>query len=145
MIAIQQELNSAYHDSIHLRENIIRVCKDHFALTNNLNNVSLNVFDLINSLHTNVMNYEAVQKSSNQQIDYLQQHFNSEIFNSGYLQQSKSDNQYFIDRQYRRDEELSYDRRSDYRRDEDEFRDRSNDRFQNRRLRKCFVCNKLDC
>jgi hypothetical protein len=83
------------------------------------------------------MNYEVVRKSSNQQTGYLQQ-------NLDYLQQSKSDNQYFIDRQYRRGE-LSYDRRSDYRRDEDEFRDRSNDRFQNRRLRKCFVCNKLEC
>ncbi len=128
MIAIQQELNSAYHDSIHLRKNIIRVCRDHFFLTNDLNNASLNVLDLINSLHTSVMNYEAIQKSSNQQIDYLQQ--------------SESDNQYFIDRQYRRDGP-SYDRRDDYRRDE--FRDRSNDRFQNRRLRKCFVCNKFDC
>ncbi len=128
MIVIQQKLNSAYHDSIHLRKNIIRACRNHFALINDLNNVSLNVLDLINSLHTSVMNYEAVQKSSNQQIDYLQQ--------------SKSDNQYFIDRQYRRDES-SYDRRGDYCRDES--RDRSNDRFQNRRFRKCFVCNKLDC
>ncbi len=137
MIAIQQELNSAYHDSIHLRKNIIRICRDHFALTNEFNNVSLNVLDLINSLHTSVMNYEVVQKSSNQQTDYSQQ-------NLDYLQQSKSDNQYFIDRQYRRDEP-SYDRRSDYRRDEDEFRDKSNDKFQNCRFKKCFVCSKSEC
>jgi hypothetical protein len=129
MIAIQQELNSAYHGPIHLRENIIRTCRSHFALTNELNNASLNVPDLINSLHTSVMNYEAVQKSSNQQIDYLQQ--------------SKSDNQYFTDRQYRRSGP-SYDRRGDYRRDG--FRDRSNDRFQsNRRLKRCFVCDKPEC
>jgi hypothetical protein len=64
MIAIQQELNSAYYDSIHLRENIIRACRNHFALTNDFNNVSLNVFDLINSLHISVMNYEAIQKSN---------------------------------------------------------------------------------
>ncbi len=64
MIAIKQKLNSAYHDSIHLRENIIRVCRNHFALTYDLNNVSLNVFDLINSLHISVMNYEAIRKSS---------------------------------------------------------------------------------
>ncbi len=131
MIAIQQELNPAYHDPIHLRENIIRTCRNHSALINDLNNASLNVLDLINSLHTSVMNYEAIRKS-NQQIDYLQQ------------SNQKSDNQYFIDRQYRRDEEFSYDRRDDYRRDE--FRDRSNDRFQsNRRLKRCFVCNKLEC
>ncbi len=76
----------------------------------------------------------------------MQQHFDSGISNSGYLQQSDQDqnDQYFIDRQYRRDE-LSYDRKNDYRRDEDEFRDKSNDKFQNRRLKKCFVCNKSDC
>ncbi len=89
------------------------------------------------------MNYEAIQKSSNQQIDYLQHHFNSEIFNSDYLQQSKSNNQYFINRQYRRDEESSYDRRDDYR--QNKFRDKSNDRFQNLRFKKYFVCNKLAC
>jgi hypothetical protein len=60
------------------------------------------------------------------------------------LQQLKSDNQYFIDRQYRRDESF-YDRRDDYHRDEDKFRDKSNDKFQNRRFRKCFVCNKFKC
>jgi uncharacterized phage-like protein YoqJ len=80
------------------------------------------------------MNYEAIQKSD-QQTNYLQQ-------NSDYLQQSKSDNQYFIDRQYRRDK-LFYDRRKDYRRNE--FRDKSNNRFQNRRFKKCFVCNKSEC
>ncbi len=131
MIAIQQELNPAYHDPIHLRENIIRTCRSHSALTNGLNNASLNVLDLINSLHTSVMNYQAIQKSSNQQIDYLQQ--------------SKSDNQYFIDRQYRRDEP-PYDRRIDYHRGEDGFRDRSHGRFQsNRRLKRCFVCDKPEC
>jgi hypothetical protein len=82
------------------------------------------------------MNYEAIQKSD-QQTDYLQQ-------NLDYLQQSKSDNQYFINRQYRRDEELFYDRKKDYRRDE--FRDKSNDRFQsNRHLKRCFVCDKSEC
>ncbi len=76
----------------------------------------------------------------------MQQHFDSGISNSDYLQQSNQNqnDQYFIDRQYRRDE-LSYDRKNDYRRDEDEFRDKSNDKFQNRRLKKCFVCNKSDC
>jgi hypothetical protein len=102
MIAIQQELNSAYHDSIHLRENIIRVCKSRFALINDLNNASLNVSDLINNLHTSVMNYEAIQKL-NQQTNYLQQ-------NLDYLQHlnQNSNNQYLIDRQYRRSE-LFYD------------------------------------
>ncbi len=134
MNIIQKDLDFACYDSIHLRENIIKVIRNHLALINDLNNVSFNVLDLINSLHAIVMNYEAIQKSD-QQTNYLQQ-------NSDYLQQSKSDNQYFIDRQYRRDK-LFYDRRKDYRRNE--FRDKSNNRFQNRRFKKCFVCNKSEC
>jgi hypothetical protein len=120
------------------------MCKDHFALINELNNVSLNVFDLINSLHTSVINYKAIRKS-NKQIDYLQQYFSFEISNSDYLQQSNQDqnDHYFIDHQYRRNK-FFYDRRDDYRRDE--FCDRSNDRFQsNRRLKRCFVCGKPEC
>ncbi len=59
------------------------------------------------------------------------------------MQQSKSDNQYFTDRQYRRDGPF-YDRRGGYRRGE--FRGRSNDKFQsNRRLKRCFVCDKSEC
>jgi hypothetical protein len=50
--------------------------------------------------------------------------------------QNEFENQYFTDRQYRR--EKSFNRRKSY-------RDR-NDRFQNnRRLKKCFVCEKSDC
>jgi tRNA G10 N-methylase Trm11 len=90
------------------------------------------------------MNYEAIQKS-NQQIDYLQQHFSLEISNPDYLQHSNQNqnDQYVMDRQYRRNKS-SYDRRDDHRRDE--FRDKSNDRFQsNRRLKRCFVCDKSEC
>jgi hypothetical protein len=49
--------------------------------------------------------------------------------------QNELENQYFTDRQYRR--EKSFNRR-------EEFRDR-NDRFQARRSKKCFVCEKLGC
>jgi hypothetical protein len=45
------------------------------------------------------------------------------------------DDQYFIDKQYRR--KRSFNRRENFR-DED-------DRFQARRLKKCFVCEKSDC
>ncbi len=65
MNIIQKELDFAFYDSIHLRENIIRVCKDHFALTNDLNNASINVSDLINSLRINITNYEVVQNQLN--------------------------------------------------------------------------------
>ncbi len=122
MNIIQRELDLAFYDSIHLRKNIIRICRSHFALTNDLNNVSINVFDLINNLHTSIINYEVVQKST-QSETYLQQNHQDQ------------DDQYFIDRQYRRDEYSS--RR-------DEFRDSS--RFRISRLsKKCFVCDKHDC
>ncbi len=72
MNIIQRELDSAFYDSIHLRENIIKICRNHSTLINDLNNVSINVFDLINSLHINIINYEIVQKST-QSKSYLQQ------------------------------------------------------------------------
>jgi hypothetical protein len=62
MNIIQKDLNSAFNDLIQLRKNIIQICRDHFALINELNNASINISDLINSLHTNVMNYEAIRK-----------------------------------------------------------------------------------
>jgi hypothetical protein len=69
MSTIQKDLNPAFVDSIQLRKNIIRVCENHFALINELNNASINVSDLINSLHINVINYEAIRK----QHDFMQQ------------------------------------------------------------------------
>jgi hypothetical protein len=62
MNTIQKDLNSAFSDSIQLRKNIIRVCRSHFALINELNNASINISDLINSLYSSVMNYEAIRK-----------------------------------------------------------------------------------
>ncbi len=84
MSTIQKDLNSAFVDSIQLRKNIIRVCRDHFALTNELNNASINVSDLINALHTNVMNYEAIRK----QHDSMQQIYLNDFTQQTYLQQN---------------------------------------------------------
>ncbi len=126
MNIIQRELDSAFYDSIHLRENIIRVCRNHSALTNDLNNASINVSNLINSLHISITNYEVVQKSA-QFGTYLQ----SNSFNQN------QDDQYFIDRQYRWDE---------YSNRRDEFRSEDKDRFRISRFsKKCFVCDKHDC
>jgi hypothetical protein len=147
MSTIQKDLNSAFVDSIQLRKNIIRVCRDHSALTNDLNNASINVSDLINALHTSVMNYEAVRKQHGSQQTYL-----NGLTQQAYLQQNgltmqqthllhqdqgEFENQYFTDRQYRRNES-SFNRRGGYR--------GRNGRFQgNRRLKKCFVCGKSGC
>jgi hypothetical protein len=126
MNIIQRELDLAFYDSIHLRKNIIRVCRDHFALTNDLNNASINVSNLINSLHINITNYEVVQRLA-QFETYLQ----SNSFNQN------QDDQYFIDRQYRRDE---------YSNRRDEFRSENKDRFRISRFsKKCFVCDKHGC
>ncbi len=129
MNIIQKELDFAFYDSIHLRKNIIKICKDHSTLINDLNNVSINVSNLINSLHISITNYEIVQKSA-QFETYLQSNSNS--FNQN------QDDQYFTDRQYRRKE---------YSNRRDEFRDenRSNDKFRISRSKKCFVCEKSDC
>ncbi len=62
MNIIQKDLNSAFNDSIQLRKNIIRICRNHSALINELNNASINISNLINNLHSNVMNYKAIRK-----------------------------------------------------------------------------------
>jgi hypothetical protein len=137
---IQRDLNSAYHDSNRLRKNIIRVCKKHSTLIYELINASFDTSALINVLQTSIVNYEVIQKISIQQ----------------YNQEQKND-QYFTDKQYRREDESSFDRRDEYSNDRrsddysndrrDEFRGRSNDKFQNqnRRSKRCFVCEKSDC
>ncbi len=147
MNIIQRDLNPAYHDSNRLRGNIIRACREHSTLIYELINASSDTSALINVLQASIVNYETIQKASVQQ----------------YAQDQKNDH-YFIDRQYRR--ESSFDRRDEYSNDRrtddysnnrsDEysnrrgefrggFRDRSNDKFQNRRSKRCFVCGKSDC
>ncbi len=123
MNTIQRELDSASHDSICLRENIIRTCRDHSALIFELINSSMNISTLINILQSSIINYEVVRKSFMQQQDQYQQN------------EDEIDDQYFINKQYRR--EKSFNRRED-------FRDRES-RFQARRSKKCFVCEKFDC
>jgi hypothetical protein len=84
---IQRDLNSAYHDSIRLRENIIRICKNHSILIFELINLLLNTLTLMNTLQSSIINYEIVRKS----FAHQQYHQNDEI-----------DDHYFIDKQYQR-------------------------------------------
>ncbi len=137
MNTIQKDLNPAFSDSIQLRKNIIRICRNHSALINELNNASINISDLINSLHSSVMNYEAIRKQHDSQQTYLQQNDPAQLTHLLNHEQSESENQYLTDRQYRRERSF-FNRRGN-------FRGR-NDRFQgNRRSKKCFVCEKSDC
>jgi hypothetical protein len=126
MDIIQRGLDPAFYDPTHLRKNIIRTCRSHPALTNDLNNASINVSDLINSLHISITNYEAVQKSA-QFGTYLQSNSSNQ----------NQDDQYFTDRQYRRDE---------YSNRRGGFRSEGKDRFRTpRSSKKCFVCGKHGC
>jgi hypothetical protein len=61
MNIIQRDLNHAYHDSIRLRENIIRVCRNHSALIFALINSSMNNVILMNNLQSSIINYEIVK------------------------------------------------------------------------------------
>ncbi len=67
MNTIQRELDSAYHDSIRLRENIIRTCRNHSILIFELINSSMNISTLINILQFSIVNYEVVRKFFAQQ------------------------------------------------------------------------------
>ncbi len=64
MNIIQRGLNSTYHDSNRLRENIIRVCREHSTLIYELINASSDISALINVLQASIVNYETIQKVS---------------------------------------------------------------------------------
>ena len=119
---IHQDLNSIHRESVHLRKNIIRACKDHSAVHVDLFNSFNSIFELVNSLYTSIVNYETIHK-----------------FVSSFLKEKadeRKDESYYIDRQYRKE---SFNFRSieeDYRL----FEER-----QQQRQKRCFVCNKEDC
>ncbi len=122
MNIIQRKLDSAYRDSTRLRENIIRACRHHSVLIFELINSSMNISRLINILQSSIINYEIVRKFF---VQHQYQQNEDEI-----------DDQYFIDKQYRR-ERSSFNRRKNFR--------NKDDKFQTRRSKKCFVCEKSDC
>ena len=125
---IQRDIDSAYHGSVHLRENIIRACRGHSALVADLINSVFDTSELINNLYASIVNYEAVHK-------FVQQ---------SYLRENESEKAYFTDRQYRRDGIGFYPR----------FRGQRYNRFGNSsressrgsfRRKRCFVCDKEGC
>ncbi len=128
---IQREINSAYRDSIHLRENIIRACRNDSILIHDLTNFSTNTSTLISMLYINIVNYEIIVKSF---IDQQQ-----------YVQNQDDDNEHlFVDRRFRRDV-------SSFNRRDNNITFRENFNFNDYRSRvqldskKCFVCEKSDC
>jgi hypothetical protein len=95
---IQRDIDSAFHELVHLRKNIIRVCRDHSALTIDIINSIFDIFELVNNLYASIVNYESVHKLI-KQSDYMQ----------SYKNESEEKKTYFVDRQYRRDEFISRD------------------------------------
>ena len=61
---LPKKINKTYQKQTHLRENIIRACRDYSALNIKLFNAFMNVVDLINNLNTSIVNYKIVNKSS---------------------------------------------------------------------------------
>ena len=82
---IHQDLNFIHREFAHLRENIIRACRDHSAVHVDLFNSFNSIPELVNSLYTSIVNYETIHKPV-----------------SSYLLDEKADKSYYIDRQYRK-------------------------------------------
>ncbi len=128
---IQRDIDSAYRDSMHLRKNIIRACRNYSTLIHDLINSLANTSTLISMLHINIVNYEIIVKSS--------------INQQQYVQNQDDDNEHlFVDRRFRRNV-------SSFNRRDNSINFRENFNFNNYRLRvqfdskKCFVCEKSDC
>ncbi len=127
---VQKELNFDYHDSSHMREILIRACRDHSILLIELHDSSSKFSDLINFLYINIVNYESVNKKNNtylQSIDIID-----------FIHDHAHDHN-FIDRQYHREFDNNRDNRKFL------INSRSRDRFSIRVSKKCFVCDKFNC
>ncbi len=125
---IQREINFAYHDLIRLRENIIRVCKNHFVLIHDLINSSINISSLMHILQTNIVNYKAIKKLT------IQQYYFQNI-------DDDSNHQYFVDHRFRQDDSTRSSRDNSFNHVNNRFREKFFICF----LKKCFVCEKIDC
>ena len=121
---IQRGVDSAYHGTVHLRENIIRACRGHPALAAGLTSPPSDTSGLINNLYTSIVNYEAVHKPTQQ----------------SYLNKNEEDELYFTDRQYRKGKFKPQGQRYQ------KFGNTSRVSSQTSpRRKRCFVCGKEGC
>lgn len=91
---LHRDIESILTGFYHLCENVIRVVRGHPALLDGLANPSDDVFGLVNSLHTSIINYEVVHKTFRHGA-YVQP------YNEDEMGEDDEDNAiYFIDRQY---------------------------------------------
>ena len=125
---IQRSVNSAYRGPIHLRDNIIRACRGHPALAAGLTNPPSETSDMVNSLCSSIINYEAVHKPSS-----IENYIQSET-------DWGDDEIFFTDRQYRRHRSMRGRHRGTSSLSRPSYRPGT---FQ--RTKKCFVCGKVSC
>lgn len=121
---IQRGVDSAYHGTVHLRENIIQACRGHPSLAAGLTSPPSDTSDLINNLYTFIVNYEAVHKPTQQ----------------SYLNENEENELYFTDRQYRKSKFKPQGQR--YHKFGNTSRVSSQTSPQRKR---CFVCGKEGC
>lgn len=88
---IRRGLDPAYYGPVHLRENNIRACRGHPALTNSLTNPPIDASGLINNLYTSIVNYEAIHNPPSTQQSYMQSY-----------EEDQDNDAYPTDRQYRK-------------------------------------------
>ena len=133
---LQRKIGLEFTEPFYFRENIIRAVRGHFALFIDLINPSKNVLGLVNSLHSFIVNYEAVHKTP-QLKNYVQ------FYNDEEKKNEEKNETYFVDRHYRGD-------RSGFR-DRGRFYDKQR-HASSREIRRpfssqkrCFVCDKIGC
>ncbi len=135
---IQRNVNPAYHNRLHLQENIIWAYLGHPALAAGLTNSPLETSDMVNSLFSSFIKYKEVHKPTSTE-NYVQSENDWE-----------EDEIFFTDRQYRRYGSM----RDRYKSAAYTLRGgpHTNRTFSSRPLsrlfqhtKKCFVCGKISC
>ena len=128
MNEIQRNVIFAFQGNEHLKKNIIKTCRENATVSTDFTNPSIDVSGLVNNLHVSIINYEAVYKS---QIPATAA--------ADYVQKNDDDETYFVNRQFRREQQ--------YRGRERERGGRYSQTSKSSTFRKkrCFVCSRENC
>jgi hypothetical protein len=148
---IQRDIDSIYHESVHLRQNIIRVCRDHSALTFEMINSITNIFELVNNIYAFIVNYKAVHKLVNQD-DYIQSckkknmnetyYMNRQYFWNELIFRSRWISREFTYRKFANRESYASRELCRTNSTRESYETESRELF---RFKKCFVCDKEEC
>ena len=133
---LQRKIGLEFVESFYFRENMIRAIRDHSVLFIDLINPSENVPSFVNSLHSFIVNYETVHKTS--QLKNYVQFYNDEEENR------KKNETYFVDRHYRGGRP-SFRNRGKFYEKQRHVSNQGIRRSQFPSQKKCFVCDKIGC